>query len=116
MLPEPIPEYRFELGDIQGLVPGRYLLSDNHGGSEAVFYAPDVFGRRVFAVVELFNRTDQLTTDNSDQVPIAYRYLDGDRIITIGDYCIQLESRSTTWRYNVIKKYSSNGVSFILGR
>lgn len=111
VLPGATPEYRIELGEIDGLVPGRYLLSDDHGGSEALFYAPDAFGRRIFAVVELFNRTDRLTPENSEQVPAAYRYLDGDEITGIADYNIQIESRATTWRYNVIKKYSSNGIT-----
>lgn len=104
-LPEPTTEYRLELGDIDALVPGRYLLSDDQGGSETIVYAPDAGDKQVFALVELFNRTDALTPDSTDRVPAENRYLQADEIRHIDDYCIQLEARETSWVYQVVKKY-----------
>jgi hypothetical protein len=109
--PEPVSEHRVELGDIEGLVPGRYLLSDDHGGSESFFYDPALGSRRPLAVIEIFSTTEALTPDQTNRVPAAYRFLDGEELTSVGDYVLQLEPRSTTWRYNVIKKYTSNTVT-----
>ena len=51
------------------------------------------------------------TPDQSEQVPTEYRFVDGDELTGLAPYHIQIEGRATTWRYNVIKKYTSNNVT-----
>ncbi len=101
-------EYRFDLAEA-GLAPGRYTASDDQGGSAELYYDPEVFAGRPFGVVEIFSRTDVLTPDESELVPPAYRFLDGEELTGVTDYCLQLDSRSTTWRYQVFKQYSADG-------
>lgn len=95
--PEPTSEYRLDLAAAR-LAPGRYTVSDDHGGSLAFYYDPEL-SRRPFGVVEIF----------SDPVPAAYRFLDGDELTGAGDYTLQLAARATSWRFNVIKKYAAGG-------
>lgn len=101
-------EYRLDLTAAGRLAPGRYSASDDHGGSAVFYYDSEIFAGRPFGAVEIFSRTDTLTPDASDLVPAAYRYLDGDQLSGV-DYSLQLERRSTTWRYHVVKKYSVDG-------
>lgn len=110
-LPDPAAEtseHRLDLA-AAGLAAGRYTATDDHGGSRAFYYDPEIFAGRPFGVVEIFSRTDGLTADESERVPAAYRFLDGDEVTGNGAYALQLESRSTRWRFNVIKKYTTNG-------
>jgi len=106
-----LSDHRYDLSNIPGVGPGRYRLQDNHGGEQLFYYDPQQFGGRVFGVIELFNRTDQLTPDSTDRVPNAYRFLDGDQIIAPDFFTLQLESRSTRWRYIVNKKYNNNAIT-----
>ena len=106
-----LSSFRYDLADIPGVGPGRYRLQDNLGGDQQFYYDPQLFGGNVFGVIELFNRTDQLTPDSTNRVPNAYRFLDGDQVIVTGDFIFQLERRSTRWRYIVDKKYANNGIS-----
>ncbi len=111
-LPDPAEstsEHRLDLTKIKRLAAGRHTVSDDGGGSKTFYYDPDVFAARPFGVVEIFSRTDTLTPDKSELVPADYRFLDGDELTGVDTYTLQLESRSTSWRYNVIKKYGSNG-------
>ena len=106
---ESTSEYRFEFAPDKGFPAGRYKLSDDKNGSQALYYHPQFFGSSPFGIVEIFSRTDTLTPDGTDQVPDDYRFLSGEQIQDL-EYHIQLESRATTWRYNVIKKYETNQI------
>ncbi len=110
-LPDPgagTSEYRFDLA-AAGLAPGRYTASDDLGGSAELYYDPETGAARPFGVVEIFSRTGHLTPGGNDLVPAAYRFLDGEELTGISDYHLQLDSRATTWRYHVFKKYSADG-------
>ncbi len=103
--------YRYDLSSVLGMTPGRYRLQDNHGGGRLFYCDPGLFGGNVFGVIEMFNRTEQLTPDNTDRVPAAYRFLNGDQLIGTGAFSLQLEHRSTRWRYIVSKKYDNNSIN-----
>jgi len=100
-------EHRLDLNQVRGLVPGRYRAHDDHGGSHLFFYTPTSLPGRLLGVVEIFSTTLGLEPAAPDRVPEDYRFLDGPTLTGVGDYYIQLESRSTTWRYNVIDRYNS---------
>ncbi len=105
---ETTTEYRFDL-DAAGLPVGRYAASDDLGGSAQLYYDPKTGGLRPFGVIEIYSRTDHLTPGGVDTVPPAYRFLSGEELTGAGDYHLQLDSRATTWRYHVLKKYSADG-------
>lgn len=107
----PLKGYRYDLAKVHGMAPGRYRLQDDQGGALPFYYDPELFGADVFGVIEMFNRTGQLTPDNTDRVPATYRFLDGEQIISADPFTLQLENRSTRWRYTVSKKYDNNAIS-----
>jgi hypothetical protein len=78
--------------------PGFYTMEDDHGGSEAFYYDPGLYGNAPFAVVEVF-------TDPA-RVPVAYQFIDTNEALSDqGDYAIEMLARATTWQYVVIRKY-----------
>jgi hypothetical protein len=103
--------YRLDLTGIAGLVPGRYRAHDSHGGSLSFFYTPVPLPKRLLGVVEVFSSTTGLEPLGNELVPVGYRFLDGVELTGIGDYHIQLESRSTTWRYRVVDRYDSGSIT-----
>ncbi|RKZ97360.1 MAG: hypothetical protein DRQ43_03065 [Gammaproteobacteria bacterium] len=108
---EPISEYRINLADIQAMVPGRYTFMDDQGGSSDIYFYPELMGKPVFGLVDLYNTTKNLTTDNSEQVPEAYHFLSLNNTLTqVSAYTLKFDSQETTWRYIVTKKYANNGI------
>ncbi len=105
-------EYRFDFSKAGLLAPGRYQLRDDGdlGDPQELYYDPEITAPRPFAVVEIFDRTDSLTPDGSNLVPDDYQFLNGNQLVGGKEYTVQFEARSTTWRYNVIKKYPTNGL------
>jgi len=110
---ETVETYKVDLGAVDGLTPGRYLLDDG-ALQTAFYYDPGLFGHEVFGVIEIYNKTDTLTPDASDQVPAAYRFLVGNLLADGGDYTLQFEARSTTWQYVVERKYSDINIDLAL--
>ncbi len=107
----PLAGYLMDLAAIPRLVPGRYQISDDQGGSVSIYYDPDLAASRPLAVVEIFTRTDALTPDGTDRVPASYRFLTGDTVTTVAPYVMQFDAVATTWRYLVTKKYPNNGIA-----
>lgn len=108
---EPISQYRINLTDIQSMFPGRYTLMDDQGGSSEIYYDPGLMGKPVFGLIDLYNTTQNITTDNSEQVPDAYRFLSlNNTLIQESAYTLKIASQETTWRYIVTKKYANNGI------
>jgi len=107
---ESVDEYRYDLSGIDGLDTGRYRIADDHGGEHLFYLDSEQFGGNLFGVIELFNRTDRLTSDASNQVPTDYRFLDGDELTGPEAYTLQFERRSTRWRYFINKKYDNNAI------
>ena len=104
-------EHRISLPDIQNLTPGRYLVTADQGKSQTMFYDPDLGNTRPLGVIEIFNRFNSLTEPPQNLVPESYRFLNGDQLTELQSYYVQIEARSTTWRYNIIKKYEKNNIS-----
>lgn len=106
-------EHRIDLNEASAMRAGRYSLV--HEGStddpQVFYFDPEVFALNPLAVIEIFNSTVELTSDESELVAADYQFLLNDEIQAIGTYALQLEARATTWRYNVIKKYDSNPYS-----
>jgi len=109
----PLAGYLIDLAAIPRLVPGRYQISDDQGGSISIYYDPDLAASRPLAVVEVFTRTDALTPDGTNRVPASYRFLtaEGDTVTFAGPYVVQFDAVATTWRYLVTKKYPNNGIA-----
>ncbi len=107
---DPTLTYRIPLQNISKMVEGRYVVTDNHGGSQAIYVGPEFGALRPFGIVEIFNRTDALTSSNVDVVPSDYRFLNGDELIPREPYTIQFDARSTRWVYNVMKQYDTNSI------
>ncbi len=101
---DPTPVFEIDLSEIDSIVPGRYQMTDDQGGGQAIFYAPETFRPRPFAVVEIFSSTIGHAT-GIERVPDTYRMFQGDEVRRVGDFHIQFEARQTTWRYRVTKKY-----------
>jgi hypothetical protein len=102
--PEPTPVHRLDLSAIDAAVPGRYRVSDDQGGARDIYYAPETFKARPFAVLEVFSTTKGIA-DGNDKVPVSYRVFQGDRIRGASDFNVQWQPRQTLWRYSVTKKY-----------
>ncbi len=107
---DPTSTYRIPLQNIPKMVAGRYVVTDNHSGSQAMYYDPEFGPLRPFGIVEIFNRTDRFTPANVDVVPNDYRFLDGDELTGVAPYIIQFDARSTRWVYNVMKQYDTNSI------
>lgn len=98
-----ISSYHVNLQKIERTPPGRYILSDNLGGSEAFYYDPALQGQDVFGMVEIYNRTDGLTADCSNYVPKSYRFLEGGAVTARGVYTLKFEPRASVGRGIVAK-------------
>ena len=107
----PMRTYRLDLASIDSLAPGRYTISDNHGGATAIYYDPGLGALRPTGVIEIYSRTEPLTPDHSNRVPASYRFLSGNTLAGFDAYHLQFEALATTWRYIVTKKYDNNGVN-----
>lgn len=105
-----LTEVRLDLAALLGERRGRYALSDDHGGSLAVYYDPDLEASRPFGVIEVYSRTEPFTPDGMNRVPPAYRFLAGDVLTGQDTFHVGLEARATRWRYVVNKKYEHSGV------
>jgi hypothetical protein len=106
-----VNEVRVNLGNINKLVPGRYKISDNHGGILDIYYAPEMVAEPVFGVMEIFSDTADFTSDSSNIVPEIYQFINGEELSGIESYIISMETRATKWRYIVEKKYLTNGIN-----
>ncbi len=106
-------EHKIDLQNIDKLVPGCYVISDANDGSGArrFYYDPALFGNSPMGVIEIFSSTHKLTSSGIDWVPNDYRFLVDNELQDIAAYTIQLEARTTTWRYSVIKKYEASGIN-----
>jgi len=84
--------------DLRAHGPGPYRLEVD-GTEAARFYASDdLEGRKVFALVDILN---------SGHVPTAYRFTDPeqDHAVTSKAYIVEIDTRRTYWKYNVVLKY-----------
>jgi hypothetical protein len=105
-LPKPgdrVTEYRIDLTRINGLISGRYSVSDDQGGSKDFVYQPSLPRMDTFALIELFH--------GLQVVPVGYRFLEGDVLTGVSVYLVHLKARKTIWRYVTIKKYNKNSVA-----
>ena len=108
---ETVEEYRLDLNKIDKLQTGRYEITDNNGKTESFYYIPGQFGKKVFSIIEIYNKTDTLTLNNDDLVPLEYKFLNGDILTDTNTFTIQINRRKTTWQYIVNKKYTSNTIT-----
>jgi len=106
----PLTAHRIDLAAIPRLIPGRYTIADDHGGSTAIYYDPGLDASRPAGVIEIYSRTESITPDHSNRVPTSYRFLAGDTLAGFDSYHLQLEALATTWRFIVTKKYDGNGI------
>lgn len=99
--------WRIALDDVDALPPGRYTIEDDVGGRMALRYAPELGAVSALAIVDIYTSTVDLTA-GPERVPASYRFLTADGIVTAREYHVQFESRATTWRYNVVRKYAAD--------
>lgn len=84
--------------DLRAHGPGPYRLEVDET-EEARFYASDdLVGRKVFALVDILK---------NDHVPAPYRLTDPeqDHAVTPKAYIVEIDTRRTYWKYNVVLKY-----------
>ena len=106
-----VSEFRINLDDIPGLLAGYYTLSDDHGNTEHFYFDPELMGKPVFAMVELFNTTKNLTADHSDKVAPHYQFISaGNTLSQDASYLLKLNSRESIWRYIITRKYQNTGL------
>lgn len=103
-------EFRLDLRNVPGLRPGPHRAFDSGGGSQSLFYAPDLFAENPFGMVEIFGSTLSLKPDDTELVPAAYQILNGAVLNQVADFHIQIEARKTSWRYHVIEKYGTQAI------
>jgi hypothetical protein len=106
-----LDSHRYDLSKVDGMTPGRYRIQDDQGGEKSFYFDPGLFGDNAFGVIELFVRTDQLDPNGIDQVPADYRFLDADQLTGPEAFTLQLQQRSTHWRYIVSKQYDNNSIT-----
>lgn len=99
--------FQHELQKVEKMSPGRYLMSDNQGGDLTFYFDPSFYGRRVFGVIEIYSNTTELTPDQADHVPPAYRFVENDEISGKGNYNIGLPASQHKWMY-VCRKNPEN--------
>ena len=108
----PMTQVRLEPAAIAAMVPGRYDITDDHGGASGIYYDPGLAESRPAGVIEIYLRTDGLTPDATDRVPAPYRFITAAGAVAgIAPYYLQLEPLATTWRYRITKQYTSNPVA-----
>ena len=106
-----VSELRINLDDISGLVAGYYTLSDGQGNSEHFYFDPELMGKPVFALLELFNTTKNLTADHSEKVAGSYQFISATNTLTEDSrYLLKLHSRKSIWRYIITRKYQNTGL------
>lgn len=100
---EAVDSVRLDLDKVDDFPPGRYVMSDDQGGERAFYYDPELYGRNVFGLIEIFH---------GDEAHPSYRFLtnDGKLAPENGSYTLQFEARKTTRRYVVIKQYDTNDI------
>jgi hypothetical protein len=94
-------EYRIDLGRVDGLVPGRFSLSDDLGATRHLYVDPELWGKNPVGLVELFA--------GIESVPQSYRFLNGN-VVSFKEYAIEFKARATTWRYVVTKHHDLDGI------
>lgn len=111
--PNGLSEYRIDLADISGLIPGQYLLENENTPDDSyhIYYDPELRGKSIFGLIELYNTTTNLTPDSSEKVISSYQFLSSDNKLTpLSAYILRLNNRETIWRYIVTMKYQDTGL------
>lgn len=105
---EQLTEVMLDFADSSGMLPGRYAIEDSNGHGMDIYYDPQLFGERLFGVIEVFADTLLLTGDGFDFVPEEYKFLQDDVLSDIANYQVRFNTRATLWRYAISKRYTSN--------
>jgi len=124
-LPLAVPSFQFtnpsdeadtfqqNLSEVKKIQPGRYLMTDDHGGNLPFYYNPGLFGRNVFGVIEIYNNTSSLTVPSENRVPATYRFSDNGNITGKGKYRVGFSPSQVKWMYVCRKNplNSGNGIT-----
>ena len=106
---EPVDSYRHNLSKVPGMKRGRYLMTDDQGGSLPFYYDRDLYGRDVFGVIEIFTNTNDITDPANDLVPESYRFVENDAISGKGHYSLGFSSAERKWMYVCRKNPANSG-------
>lgn len=106
--------FQHHLGNIPGMKSGRYLMSDNHGGSLPFYYDKDFYGKDIFGVIEIFTNTLGFTDPENDLVPAGYRFVENDNVTGQGNYNIGLSAAERKWMYICRKNPANAGNGFLV--
>ncbi len=100
--PAPIEVLTIDLAGIPDFPASLYTAGDDQGGEERFYYAPSLFGKSCFGIVDIFTR----------DLPAEYAFIDAAGALNSakGAYAIGFDARETTWRYIVESKYANNGI------
>ena len=112
-LPKPddkISVYPIDINTFASFPIGRYKIIDNQeiidnqGWSHSYYYDPSLYDKKVFAIIEIFNDTNDFTSPSVDHVPTDYQFIKNGKITKKGDYAIQFTSKAVDWKYIIRKK------------
>lgn len=106
---EPVDSYRHNLSKVPGMKHGRYLMTDNQGGSLPFYFDRDLYGRDVFGVIEIFTNTNDFTDPVNDLVPESYRFVENGAISGKGNYSLGFAAAERKWMYVCRKNPANSG-------
>jgi hypothetical protein len=104
--------FQHNLGKIAGMKSGRYIMTDNQGGSLPFYFSRDLYGKDVFGIIEIFTNTTKFTDPEIDLVPVNYRFVDNDQITGQGHYSLGLTAAQQKWMYVCRKNPANAGNGF----
>lgn len=105
--------FQINLSEVKILQAGRFIISDNHGGSLPLYFNPQLYGQNVFGIIEIFNNTTNLVEPPANQIPETYRFTENGTITKKGKYKIGFSPSQVKWMYVCRKNQvnSENGIS-----
>ena len=101
--------FQHALGSVPGIKSGRFLMSDNQAGSQAFYYNPELYGKDVFGIIEIYTNTNDFTEPSNNLVPEPYRFIENDAISGKGKYYIGFEASQIKWMYVCRKNQENTG-------
>lgn len=106
---EPTSGFQHNLANVPGMKSGRYLLTDNHGGSLPFYYDRDLYGKEVFGIIDIFTNTNGFTEPENNLVPANYRFVENDQITGQGHYSLGFSAAQRKWMYVCLKNPANTG-------
>jgi len=110
----PVDSYSLDLQGFDNVTTGRYVLSDEHGNTHHIYFAPELVGGSIFGLIDIYTRTEAFSPTDTNEVPTNYRFInDDDELILSKEnrvFAISFDNRPVYWRYIIQKQYDANPI------